>query len=139
MDTNTLPLNVRQLMFLLGAYLPKVGFADLAQALKVDEQGEAEYTVTLGNMGLGIDTGWQVAVPTLGGHRDVAGYRVFSVVTHGASRWHPEKEEDKTEFETIYMHDAIARVGSLLAEFVARNLPELPAELAPAAEVLEEV
>ena len=107
--------------------------------LKVDEQGEGQCTITLGNMGLGIDTGWDVAVPTLGGRRDVQGYRVFSVVTHAASRSHPEEAEDKTELETVYMSDAIAHVGALLARFVADNLPELTAELADQQAVLEDV
>lgn len=135
----SLPLNVRQLVFLLGAYLPRIGFADLAATLKVEAQSEEEHTVTLGNMGLGIDTGWAMKVPALGGCWDAKGYRVFSVVTHGASRWHPEEAEDKTEFETVAMHVAIEQVGALLARFVASNLPDLPEELAGEQAVLEEV
>lgn len=138
MEAST-PLNVRQLVFLLGAYLPRIGFADLASGIKVEEQGEGQCTVTLGNMGLGVDTGWEVTVPTVGGHRTVDGYRVFSVVTHSGGRWHPDEEEDKTEKECVAMGDAIEHIGMLLAQFAARDLPDLPAELAPQEPVLEEV
>lgn len=139
MNTTPQPLNVRQLVFLLGAFLPRLGFADLAATLKVDEQGEGQYTVTLGNMGIGIDTGYELHVPTLGGHRAVDGYRVFSVVTHAASRSHPEEEEDRTELETISMGQAIQHVGTLLAQYVAGNLPDLPAELVGEVVIPEEV
>jgi len=123
------PLVVEQLLFMLKAFLPRIGAAELAQTMTVDAMSDTEHSISLGNTGICIDTGYPVPVPTLDDKKTVDGYRVYTMEVQAGGRMHPDETVDVTRKETPYQHEVLTGVGTLLAQMAAENLPDLPPEL----------
>ena len=134
-----LPVVVRQLCFMLDAYLPRIGAGAHVGQVKVECVGEGEHTLMIGNTGINIDTGWEVEVPTLGGKKKVPGFRVFVMETVSGGRSHPDEAVDVTTLETVQIGSVVQEVGRLIAYDAMNGLPDLPADMVGDAPVLEEV
>ncbi len=127
----THPIVVEQLLFMLRAFLPRIGAADAAGDLKVEANSDTEHTISVGKTGICIDTCYPVDVSTLSGKEKRDGYRVFTMEVHPGGRWHPDEDVDVTRKETLSQQEVLLEVGILLCIAASDNLPDLPVELAP--------
>jgi hypothetical protein len=123
-----LPMVVRQLHFMLDAYLPRIGAGAYVGQVKVECVGEGQHTLTIGASGINIDTGWEVTLPTLDGNKKVPGFRVFVMETIRGGRNHPDEQVDVTTLETVQIWCVVEEVGRLIAHDAMSGLPDFPAD-----------
>lgn len=132
-------LTTQQFVFHLQSLLGAFSQPGLADSIELTQSDDQEWSVFIKAAGIGVDVGYAAYAPTLSGVQKVPGYRVYTMnQTHG-SRMHPPEDYDVTRLETVSMMDALACVGSLLAQAALWCLPELPSHLVAAERPTEEV
>ncbi|MBK6616619.1 hypothetical protein [Ottowia sp.] len=132
-------IETRRLLFALAAFLPMIGRGDLVPKIEVEGISETEFVVWLKSEGIGVDVGYDIKVPSIGRTIIRQGFRVFTMEVAPGSRISPPEDVDVTKAETFYPDEVLVHVATLLATLAVNAIPPLPAELAPAEAVMEEV
>lgn len=140
----TLPtpdLKTRQMQHMLSAFLDAMQRPGLAGSIALTQYGgDDEWTLTIGDTGIGIDTGHPVKLgPSLTGKTTAPGFRTFTMESSAGSRDEPPDAWDCTRCESFSPSTILLSVAELLGRMALDRMPDLPAELCGPEPVLEEV
>lgn len=103
----------------VNSMLVSMSHARCIKNVEFSQSDEKVYTVSWGDIGMGVDVGVQVPLKSILGDRTAPGFRVWTIKYHPGGRWNPPEEEDVTVCETLQVHTALCAIGNSIVSNMA--------------------